>query len=212
MSGGGLQSLRRGLGRLRRDQAGSTLVEFAIVFAVFIFLFFGVIDFGRLGFSYVMATKATETAVRMAAVRPPACSGLPAVNLRGPLLGVTQALKFGTSCRAAVGLCAPVATVSCKGSIQSPTAVEIWSQINALMPSNARIDNLEFSYRFDENLGFLGGSYRPIVTVEIKDLAFEYISPLGAMAAAAGSVADESLGRSFGFPTMSASLPAQDLR
>jgi hypothetical protein len=207
-----VQRLWAEVARFRADQAGATLVEFAMVFGVFIFLLFGVIDFGRLGFSYVMATKATETAVRMAVVRPPVCAGLPVANLRGTLLGLTAALKFGTACNSAEGLCAQVATKSCSGSAQSPTAVEIWSQINALMPSNARIDNLEFSYRFDSNLGFLGGAYRPVVTVEIKDLAFEYISPLGALAAAAGAATEDKLGQSFSFPSMSASLPAEDLR
>ena len=60
----------RHITRVWRDEAGTVLVELAVVLGLFVLMVFGVIDFGRLGFSYVLAEKATETAARMAVVRP----------------------------------------------------------------------------------------------------------------------------------------------
>lgn len=199
------------LERLRADDRGSTLVEFAVVLAVFVFLLFGLIDIGRLGFSYVMASKATERAVRIAATLPPACPGLPATNDRGPLVGSIEAYAYGNSCHVAEGLCAAPAPAVCTGDAANATATAIWAEIADLMPVNADIGNLQFSYAFDPNLGFLGGPYTPVVTVAITDLDFDFISPLGALAALAGDEDHPDLGASFAFPAMSASLPAEDL-
>ena len=77
--------------RFAGDEDGATLVEFAIVLAIFMFIFFGLIDFARLGFSNVLAEKATEKAVRMAVVRPAICDGRePAWACRGSFAGFTQ--------------------------------------------------------------------------------------------------------------------------
>ena len=66
---------RKLLDDLCRDESGTTLVELAIVLPVFLLLFLGLIDFGRLGQEYVMAEKAMQLAARTAVVRPAACAG-----------------------------------------------------------------------------------------------------------------------------------------
>lgn len=198
--------------RFARDEDGSTLVEFGIVIGIFLFLLFGLIDFARLGFSNVMAEKATEMAVRMAVVRPAVCDDVPAVTQRG-LIGVLSVdLPNGTACTARDGLCVNAGTQSCTGSMNNAVAAEIWAQIRPLMSGNATPANLRFSYDYDANLNRVGASYSPIVTVEIADLQFDFISPLGALAKLSGAQNAEGLGASYLFPSMSASLPAEDLR
>ena len=201
------RAVQNGVIRLVRDEDGAVIVEFAIVAPLLLLLTFGMIDFGRLGFSYVMAQKATEMAVRAAVVRAPVCTGLPTVNQRGTLSGLLSGLQFGASCNAASGLCATSATVSCTAA----NAPEFWADIAPLMPSNAGPENLKVSYAFDPDLGFLGGPYTPYVTVEITDLDFEFVTPLGRLARLAGASDTGTLGEDFAFPSMSASLPAESI-
>lgn len=197
--------------RFIRSQRGGVLVEFAMVLSLFLLLFFGLIDFARIGFSYVMANKATERAVRIAVVRGSACEVLPEVNERGAQDASTDAINYGQSCSVMSGLCAAPTTVTCTGDAGNATASEVWSEINALLPNNAGIENLQFSYAFDEQLGYLGGPYTPVVTVEIVDLTFEFVTPLGSLAVLAGASGASELGEDLAFPSMSASLPAEDL-
>ncbi len=196
---------------LLRDEDGGTLVEFGVVLAIFLLLVFGFIDFSRMGFSYVMAGKAADRAVRMAVVRPPVCDGLPVTNARGTLPGGSEQYKFGASCSIDDALCADPGTVSCSAATPSATATEIWTSVQSLMPSNATPANLRFTYEFTPDMGFLGGPYTPIVTVEIQNLNFEFVTPLGALAALTGATGQENLGTDFAFPGMSASLPGEAL-
>lgn len=200
------------LRRFARDESGAGLVEYGLVMSVFLLLLFGLIDYGRLGFSYVMAQKATERAVRQAVVRTPICAGVPEVNSRGPLNGGSSSYRFGASCNIESGLCADAGEVSCTASVISPVSDAIWAEVSPLLPTNATRDNLVFRYSFDPNLGFLGGPYAPIVTVELQNLDFEFVTPLGQLAALAGATGASSLGTNFDFPSMSASMPAEILR
>ncbi len=199
------------LTRFARDEDGATLVEFAMVLAIFLLLVFGLIDFGRLGFTTVMAEKATEVAVRMAVVRPVLCDGVARVNQRGLIGTLSLDLPNGTPCTARNGLCRPAATVQCTGSLDRPGGAEIWAQVRPLLPVNATPAHLRFTYTFDADLNRVGAPYSPVVTVDLADLPFDFISPLGALAALAGA-ADDDLGQGFTLASMSASLPAEDLR
>jgi hypothetical protein len=195
--------------RLAGDESGAALVEFALVVLLFLFLFFALIDFGILGSSHVMAEKAAQIAARTVIVRPPACVGVPDRHVRPASPGVNPP-RFGTSCRSGANVCQVAATISCTGDASNPTANQIWSRIRPLLPANATIDNLRFEYRFDQNLGFLGGPYTPMVTVEITPPAYQFISPLGAMAAALGATGGGG-GGSLAYGGFSVSMPAEDL-
>ncbi len=61
MAGGGTRSWRA--------RRGSTLVESALVAAVFLLLLVGIMEFGRLGFAYNEVSFAAQRAARYAAVR-----------------------------------------------------------------------------------------------------------------------------------------------
>ncbi len=195
---------------LVRDESGTTLVELAIVLPVFLLLFFGLIDFGRMGAEYVMADKATQLAARLAAVRPAACAGVPPFNVRGTLTG-TGLPRFGTNCTAVANLCTNPGTITCTGNLANPTVAEIWTATSALLPTTATPANLRFSYAYDPKLGFLGGPYVPVVTVEIQNLNFQFATPLSGLAALAGAGGAPTPGPTLPFPPMSVSLPAEDL-
>lgn len=202
------------LARFRKDEKGATLVEFAMVIALFLFIFFGLIDFGRLAFHWVMAERAMSMAARVAAVRPPVCSGVPDTNLAG---GVVPPARFGTLCSAAAGTCStpPAATLTCPGNLTNATSVEIWNMVADALPdtttSAASPANIQYTYSFDPNLGFLGGPYIPIVTVELNNLDFEFISAVGGLASIAGFASGTTAFGTIPFPSMSVSLPGEDL-
>ncbi len=203
------------LRELRDDEAGATLVEFALTVSLLLLLFFGLIDFGRLSYHWIGAEKATHLAARIAAVRPAICAGVPDTYVRGSDLTV----RFGTNCRSGQGVCSPVATVSCSGTAGHPVVAEIWNRIEPLLPNSASPSNLMFRYSYDPALGFLGGPYIPLVTVELgpdatgAPLQFEFATPLAALGALASGTAPTGSGYMgpITFPTMSVSLPGEDL-
>ncbi len=201
------RALLRRVRRFARDGAGGVLIEFALVVSLFLFLFAALLDFGRLSYSGVTAQSAAQIAARIAIVRPPACAGVPQTHQRGT---ATPAPRFGTSCGAASGVCAPVTTVTCDGSAGNATASEIWARINPLLPPGTTIDAVEFSYAFDPNLGFLGGPYTPMVTVELDLADFQFVSPLASLANAAGAT-NSTLKSAATYSSFSVSLPAEDL-
>ncbi len=205
--------MRRATHRLRRfwlEEDGTTLVELAFVLPLFLLLFFGLIDFGRMGGAYVMADKAMQIAARIAAVRPAACAGVPATNARGTVPAGTVPPRFGTHCTANGWICAAPAA-SCPGTAGNPTVNEIWTAIAPLMPAGSTPANLSFRYDFDPGLNFLGGPYVPVVTVELAGLNFNFVTPLGGLAALATGNPTSGFSGTMPFPAMSMSLPGEDL-
>lgn len=206
-----MSALHARLRRFAADEDGVTLVELAIVLPLFLLIFLGLIDFGRMGHEYVLAEKAMQLAARTAAVRPAACAGVPEFNVRGSGLQAGLPPRYGTLCSAGSNFCVAVAEVTCTGSAANPTAAEVWARVEPAMPSYATVANLRFRYTYDQRLGFVGGPYVPIVTVEIQNLNFQFVTPLAGLAGLATSGASNGVGPTFPFPRMSVSLPAEDL-
>lgn len=193
-----------------RDETGATLVEFALVISLFLLIFFGLIDFGRLAYHLVTSQRAMQAAARIAAVRPAACPGVPDVIAR--LASATTTADYGTSCGAAGGpYCVNPGPITCAGVATNPTAAEVWSQVNYALPGTATIANLRFTYTYDARMGFLGGPYIPIVTVQLQNVTFEFVTPLSALAAVAGAAPGGTVGAPITLPGMSVSLPGEDL-
>lgn len=214
------RSVKIQMKRFIGDSEGATIVELAIIIPVLLLLVLGIFEFGRLGYQETVGHKATDLAARTAAVRPSACDGVSGQFDLPEVYNPPQnsAPRFGTLCRVPTNggaTCAPVATQSC--SLQqgiaanNQTAQEIWRTISPLLPGAATPANVEISYTFDGQLGFLGGPYTPIITAEIVDLRFQFVTPLGALAALAGGTGNSQIANSIPFPSMSASLPAEDL-
>ncbi len=204
-----MSAFRSYLRGFARDEQGATLVEFGMVICLFLLLFFGLLDFGRLAFHVVASERAMQIASRVAAVRPPACAGVPTTNKRPVDALVTP--EFGTSCGAGGAICEDPGTVSCSGDANNATAQEIWSIVRSALPSDATIDELAFSYSYNPKLGFLGGPYVPVVTVELDNVQFDFVTPLGALAEVAGATALPGLGENLTLPSMSVSMPGEDL-
>lgn len=205
--------LGRHIGRFARATGGAFLIEFAIVIVVVVVLLFAIIDFGRLAYTYVMAEKGLQIAARIAAVRPPACPDVPATNVRGTNTGNFQ---YGNLCRIGSNVCAVPAEAVCVGDLANPTVAEIWNGdgtwpgIAGIMPLGMTPTNLRFRYTPNENMGFLGGPYVPVVTVELQQVDFAYALPVFQLAAfAAGTTSTQP--NTFELPTLSVSLPGEDL-
>ena len=202
-----LANIRKRLQGYASCEDGASLVEFSLVVLLFLFLLFAIIDFGRLANALVGANKATQIAARIAAVRPPVCPDVPTVNVRGAL----SSQNFGALCRADVGTCAAPGPFVCSGAAASATATEIVNAVLPLLPPGTQIDNLRFAYTSDPNLGFLGGPYVPMVTVELEGVEFTFVSQLGALISPL-IPGNSTLGSApIRIPGMSVSLPGEDL-
>lgn len=227
-------SMRGMISFLRREE-GASLIEYTIVISLFLLLFFAILDFGRLGFNWVMTEKAMQRAARIAIARPPVCGGVPETHRRGANTAVT----YGTMCRDAAGACAVEPERACVlddsdldcGVPDGTTQQEIWCVLQPILPENAGPQNIWLSYRRDPNLGFLGGPYTPIVEVGVVtrahvdagladavELRFSFITPLPGFAALAagavpGNITDSGADgqADIPFPDLSVSMPAEDL-
>ena len=196
-------TMRNSLRVLVRDERGGPLAEFALVigllFVVGIFIF----EITRFSMRAAMAEYATQLAVRIAAVRPPVCPGLPDFNERAS--GSTA--RFGTMCSDPSAPCATVATQTCTGTAGNAVVDEIFGTIQPLLPLGATPDNLQFTYE-STGLGFLGGPYVPMTSVSLQNLQHDFILPLGQLfapwggAGGSGTVALEPL---------TAAMPGEDL-
>lgn len=209
-----ISAARAHVRRFRHAQDGATLVEFGIALSLLLLIFFGLIDFGRMAFHYVTAEKMVQVAARIAAVRPPACSDVPAIYTRGTVPADTLAPPYGTTCDSQGWICSNPGTISCTASADDPTSEEVWAYLRVALPADATMSNIVFRYAFDPALGFLGGPYVPIVTVELQDLTFDFATPLSSLAAMAVGGATQTtnaLGGTITFPTLSASVPGEDL-
>jgi len=192
------------------DERGSALVEFAVVLPVFLLVLFLLLEFGRLGFEYVMANKAVQLAARLAVTRPAACPGVPTINARGAVPVGTVPPPFGTNCRSGMTVCAAPTTVTCVGASSNGTAVETWALVSPLLPVDATIANLRFTYAYTPQIGFLGGPYVPMVSTELTDLNFRFVLPLNSLAAVVTGAADDDRGP-LPFPPLIVTLPGEDL-
>lgn len=194
---------------LLRDEDGATLVEFSMVISLFLLIFFGLIDFGRLAYHIVTGERAMHTAARIGVVRPPACPGVP--EFLGLSSDAPASTDYGTSCNAGGPICEDPGPVSCTGDMSNATAAEIWEAVGVVFPPGSDISNLRFSYTYDARLGFLGGPYVPVVTVAMEDVTFDFITPLAGLAAVAGATGNSGIGSTVTMPSMSVSLPGEDL-
>jgi Flp pilus assembly protein TadG len=197
--------------RFAAEEEGVTLLELAIVIPVFLLLFLGLIDFGRMGSEFVQADKAMQIAVRTAALRPPVCTGVPDVNERGTVAQGAVPPTYGTTCKSGASVCINPGIITCTATLTNATAAEIWGKIRNLMPADATSANVRYTYAYDANLGFLGGPYTPMITAEIQNLNFRFVTPLGALVGLATAGTRTGPPATVPFPSMSASLPGEDL-
>jgi len=123
--------------RLRRRPTGQGLVEFALVFPIFVMLLLGVFDIGRAVFAYNEITNAAREAVRTAIVNQDATA------IQDRILSQTS----GTNVDQCVAFIESTSTFpTCNKGSQSPTDpctvlkvgciahVEVWTDYTAITP------------------------------------------------------------------------------
>lgn len=251
------------LKRHAKDEAGASLIEYTVVVSLFLLMFFAILDFGRLGFNWVMTEKAMQRAARIATVRPAICTNVPTTHA----LGTDTNARFGTLCRASATMCATVANRACvlgastdfqvgsnpcttpvvvtplpnnptagqiaafNAQVRLQSAQEIWCTLEPILPHNAAPNNIVVRYNHDNQLGFAGGPYTPMVEVAVvtaadvgtnidgteAELRFEFLTPIPGLAALAGGATTPNINTagtglpSIPYPDLSVSLPGEDL-
>jgi len=63
--------VRRLLHRFRQTEVGQSLVEFSLILPMFLVLLFGLVDFGRAFYTWLLVTNAAREGARVAAVQSP---------------------------------------------------------------------------------------------------------------------------------------------
>lgn len=221
------------LKRFKNDTSGTTLVEFAVCIGLFLLILFAVLDFGRLGYNWVMTEKAMQRAVRIAVVRPPVCAGVPVYHRRS--VSDTSSFNPGARCSSNGDLCENYQTqcllssptTAPQDALALETANEIWDSVSVLLPNGATRRNVMVEYVQTDALGFLGGPFTPVVNVQLvgdpatDPYCFEFITPLsnlaGTVASANGTDAenfddtDRCTGARIPFPAIAVQLPAEDM-
>lgn len=208
--------------RFLREDKGGPMVEFALVIALVLLLFFAILDFGRVGYVFVTAQKAVQNAARLAVVSPPACAGVPTEHVFRDANVVDE---FGTQCSAASKPCKVEAEIACLGS--NATATAIHGAVAALLPPGYGADSLRYAFTYDERLGFLGGPYTPIVSVDLVEpdsvpdpmdletaqgVSIQLVSPLGRLLQLVGGGGPGPFDNgNFRLPVISVSMPGEDL-
>jgi Flp pilus assembly protein TadG len=203
------------LRRLRQDERGAAMIEFTVVAVLLFAVTFGVVEFGLALFWWVMTEKATERAVRIAVVRPAVATGVPDFYDQDSTL--SPAPRFGTACNTTPRSCATVAARDCVVQISNrgttcanaALAQSTFDQMRALSPLALRAGNagqVHFIYQ-DSGLGFVGGPYVPMVTVEVVGVTFQFIA-LGPLVRLLGAAA---FGDNIVMPTMRSTAVGEDL-
>jgi hypothetical protein len=198
-------TMRNAIRRWLSDERGGPLAEFALVIGLlFVFAIFA-FEISRFFMRTAMAEYATHLAVRVAAVRPAVCPGLPDFNERAT--GSTA--RFGAMC-SNPSTCVAPATVTCAGVAGNPVVDEIFGMVQPLLPAGATPADLQFQYEAT-NLGFLGGPYVPMTTVRLQNLQHEFILPLGELFAPWGNGGGGGGNGNIPLGPMTATMPGEDL-
>jgi hypothetical protein len=182
------------LRHLGRDQSGTTTIEFTIVALLFLLLTFGLVEFGHMFWQYNSAAKAVHLGARLAAVSDPVWSGLPELEDTGTPGGAWET-SYAVVCDGDAGDCTDLgegqydeAAMEClvfgRATGETPCDTEcdpagIDEYLAGMCDRFGRIapENVVVTYSHT-GLGFAGrpGGPVPTVTVQLKDLDFEFLA------------------------------------
>src|SRR5262249_4715988 len=147
-----------------RDTAGSVLVQYTLVFPLFLMVVMGTVDATYMFYEWVLANKAAYTGARIAIVSNPVPQ-----NITAPSYTEAQLQQLGQNCfnattGAANGNCPSISTV-CTGATGSGSCTNgftwddaaftaIFTRMQQTFPRLERA-NVQISYQTN-NLGFVG--------------------------------------------------------
>jgi Flp pilus assembly protein TadG len=220
--GNRLWSGRFSVKRFWRDLAGSVLVEYTVVFPLFIVVVLGTVDVSYMLYEWSLANKAAYMGARKAVVSDPVASAV-----SSPAYSAAQLLNLGQSCfNAATGVanancpsqnhvCTPAATggaCSNAGVWAENAFSPILTEMQRVFPRLVR-QNVQISYQTN-TLGFVGrpGGLPMHVTVSIQCMTHRFFfldalmgwiftSPVGCPATPAGPR----------IPTFASTLQSEDM-
>ena len=159
--------------RFRRDEAGATLIETALVFMLLILMTLGFIDLARAFAQWNTAEKATQVGVRAAIVTDPVAEELGSFNCSNASITLgTKCANGGTS----------FGTIICTGSgscdnqytFDGTAFNTILSRMKVVYPQ-LQASQVIVEYR-DIGLGFAGRKKPvPAVTVRLTNIPFNFL-------------------------------------
>lgn len=170
-----------------KDIGGGPAAEFALVLPLAIIFLFGIIDVGRLMWTWNMAEKATQMGVRYAVVTDYVVPGIATQSFVGQS-SLTQGDPIPVSAYGTTTCIKPSTTVTCTcvGTCPwgaSPTVAtgspdpftRIFNRMDAIMPELAPA-NIQVLYK-PSGLGFAGdpngSDIAPLVTVQLTGVTFQ---------------------------------------
>ena len=185
-----------------RDTTGSVLVEYTIVFPIFIVLILGTVDVTYMLYEWALANKAAYIGARIAIVSNPVASAVTTyASVTNPPYTATQVLQIGQpcfdttngatftatgNCPASVNyVCTPAASlgVCTNGGVWSETAFTntngtgVFDRMITIFPRLAR-QNVQISYQTN-GLGYVGGlSWTVTVSIQCMTHQFYFIDAL----------------------------------
>jgi Flp pilus assembly pilin Flp len=179
--------MRRLLHRLLWARSGGTAVEFALVLPLLMIFMFGIIDVGRLMWTWNRAEKATQMGVRFAVATKMIPQGLYDYSFatsggipQGDL--IPQSSFGGATCKSTGGTvsctCNTGATCPPLGTANSDAFTNILNRMDQFMPE-IKASNVEVEYGAS-GLGYAGNpagsDVAPLVIVRLKALQFTPIT------------------------------------
>ena len=170
---------------LRRDERGATAAEFAMVLPLLLLFLFGIIDVGRLMYTWNEAEKATQMGARMAVVTDMVPGGLAAMDYSTSL---GQGVPVPTTTFGSASCTKPSSGVTCSCTGNCPTLTpyngtafdNIVTRMKVFLPdltaANVAIDytNSGLGFSGDPN----GADVAPLVTVRIVNMKFQPLTLL----------------------------------
>lgn len=163
--------MSRSLALLLRDRRASSAAEFALILPLLIIFFFGIIDVGRLMFTWNRAEKATQMGVRHAIV-----TDLVPATLASQNFALTNGIPGGDPVPASAFSDTTCDQTTCTNGWGYDSAAfnAVVNRMRMGMPeitaANVEIDyeNVGLGYAGDPN----GPDVAPLVTVRLKEMTF----------------------------------------
>jgi Flp pilus assembly protein TadG len=176
--------------KLLRDCVGSSLVEFSLVFPIFILVALGTVDVGLMLSEWAQANKATYLGAHRATVSDPVAPGL-ATFFNDTIVGGMGLQCFDTATGNASGNCLTIPPIVCTSTACTPNTygwssaafTEIFTPMQRVF-SRLQQGNVTISYQRPANLNNLGwnepNGFPMEVTVSITGMThqFFFVGPL----------------------------------
>lgn len=172
-----------------RDSRASSAAEFALVLPLLLIFLLGMVDVGRLMWTWNRAEMATQMGVRLAVATDPVATGITNYSFATGASAIPQGASIGTSyfssmtcdsstCNPASDPCVGSACGSLVTPYNSASFTNILRQMRYFLPELGsgnvvvKYNNSGIGYSGDPN----GPDISPLVTVQIRNLSFQPIS------------------------------------